>query len=97
MPLHIISQHADKDMGPHMVSCMMPDRRDQQIDSLQTPESTFHLCEILIAAYSVFHRKTLSRSLRISLAFTMTVDNTRRQEKYPQSGGKGPFKKERGD
>jgi hypothetical protein len=51
VPLDVVGEHAQKDVGPHPILQSMVDRADLQIDRFQGAKRPLHLGEPLVAAH----------------------------------------------
>src|SRR5438874_1236559 len=61
MPLHVVSQHAQKNVRGHAILRAMPNRPHQQIHPFQTAESSLHFRQALVAPHRLFRRKPFGR------------------------------------
>lgn len=67
MALHVVGQHAQKNVRRHAILRAMPNRPHQKIDPLQTPKSPFYFCRGLRTVSSAESRgATVLASVSVS-------------------------------
>src|ERR1017187_455886 len=61
MPLDVISQQTQEDVGRYAIFVAVADGTNQQIEALHRSEDTFYLGQALVTAHGIFCRQLFSR------------------------------------
>src|SRR5271157_1326970 len=64
MPLHVVREETEEDVGFHVILGPVPDGPYEQIESLQAPEDPFDLGKVFVGADRVLSGELFSRLAR---------------------------------